>query len=82
MGYDRRLKALEAALPSVANAKQYDMSMLSIEQLQIIDRILPRSVKEGGNYRLPLETLDQHEFAELEKALWLTGILEVGKRLS
>lgn len=82
MSMDRRLAALESALPNVVGAKRFDMSELSDEQLKIIDRIAPRAVKTGSGYRLPIETLEQHEIAELEKALWLTGMLEVGKRLS
>lgn len=82
MSMDRRLAALESALPNVVGTKRFDMSELSDEQLKIIDRIAPRAVKTGSGYRLPIETLEQHEIAELEKALWLTGMLEVGKRLS
>jgi len=81
MSLGRRLAALESALPAVAKGQRYDMSVLNDEQLQIIDRITPSAVREGAKYRLPLETLDEREIAELEKALWLTGLLEVGKRL-
>ena len=81
MGYDRRLKALESAVELKRNGRRYDMSMLTDQQLEIVERVLRNGAEINGTTYLHVEDLTDDELAELEKALWLTGVLRKGEKL-
>lgn len=80
MGYDRRLKALESAVELKRNGRRYDMSMLTDQQLEIVERVLRDGAEIDGTTYLHVDDLTDDELAELEKALWLTGVLRKGER--
>lgn len=81
MTIDRRLKALESAATLSRHGKTYDMSMLSLEQLQLIERAVKSGAEMSGTTYLDVSDFTAHETAELEKALWMTGVLHNGERL-
>ena len=81
MGYDRRLKALESAFELKRNGRRYDMSMLTDQQLELVERVLRDGAEIDGTTYLRVDDLTDDELAELEKALRLTGVLRNGEKL-
>lgn len=80
MSLDSRLKALESDVKLTRQGKTYDMSMLSLEQLKLIERAAKNGADMNGTTYLDVSEFTEHEVAELEKALWLTGVLPKGKQ--
>lgn len=81
MNLDRRLRALESAVTLSRNGKTYDMSMLSLEQLLLIERAVKSGAEMDGTTYLDVSDFTAHETTELEKALRQSGVLCNGERL-
>ena len=81
MSIERRLKALESAVELKRSGRRYDMSMLSDDQLTLIERAVTGGAEVDGTSYLNVDELTAVELVELEKALRLTGILRNGERL-
>lgn len=79
MSYGRRLAALEAAHTFKRAGRPYDMSTLSDEQLELIERAIVGGSEIDGTTYLNVDEFTELEMAELQKALWLTGVLRKGE---
>ena len=75
MSIDRRLKALESSRKFRRGGKSYDMSLLSDEQLLLLERTMRSGAEIDGTTYLHVDDLTDHELVELEASLRLIGAL-------
>lgn len=80
MTLERRIDALESSLEFKRGGKRYDMSMLSDYQLALIERAASTGAEIDGTNYLNVADCTDDELAEIEKALWLAGVLRKGEQ--
>lgn len=80
MSLATRLAALESSMQFKRDGRTYDMSMLSTEQLELIERAASGGAEINGTNYLNVDGFSEHEMAELQKGLWLAGVLRKGER--
>jgi hypothetical protein len=62
------------------NGRRFDLSVLSDDQLALFQRAADNGAEIDGTTYLSVVDFSDQELAELEKALWLAGVLKKGGR--